>query len=963
MDNGSNSSLNVYPNIEAIAEFKVLTSNYGAQYGRNASGTIEVETKSGTNSFHGSAFEYLRNDMFNARPWESGADPTHPNPPYKKHDFGYTVGGPVFIPHLYNTEKKKTFFFFSEEWRREKNPHQYNVKVPSDAERAGDFSDLCPGDDCPHDASGNPFPGNIVPIDPNAQLLLAVLPQANGTNNGFPTYTNSTSLPTTWREELVRVDHNITDNYRLTFRYIHDSWKTIVPGPLWGASTSSFPNIQTNFVGPGTSFVARLTANITPTLLNEFVASYTGDHIFLNTVGPVDLPAGFTMGSLFPNGFEGKLPAFHFTGTSAYGGIADGSDQGNDVGIDTGYFPWKNANPTYTYRDNLTKIVGNHTMTIGAYLVFAQKNQENSLNQQGILTFDNGSANSSGNSFADLLIGNIASYSQAANQFFFYDRYKILEPYFQDDWRITKKFTLNLGLRWSFFGRYQEKFNKEFGLSQAHFSQANAPGIDPDTGQLVDPATGDPIVAGDPRIFNGFIQCGAGGAPTGCLKNKWMNPAPRIGFAWDPHGDGKMAIRGGYGIFFEHSNGNEANAEVLQQGASPLVLLATQNNVQGYTAVGGATGGPAPVFPLSPYSIPDQAQWPYVQQWNLDVQRELPGHFVTSVAYVGSKGTHLTLQRDLNQLHAVPASENPFAPGQPITQDDCDASSAAGTLFNGTPLTTTAFQNLNVACGNSADPFRPLLGYSTINRIETTANSIYNALQVSVRRTIGAFSLSLAYTYSHSIDDSSDRSDSGFVDSYNPGRTRASSNFDLRHNFVASYVYSLPFFLGNGFTHTVLGGWQVSGITTIQSGTPVTITNGTTFGDNAGVGNGLGAGSFPDLVGNPRNVTAAEKAAEAGVTGPLFYSPSAYALPTGLTFGDSGRNTLNLPRRVNFDFGTFKRFQIKERAAFEFRWEIFNVFNHTQFNAIDSTFGSDSFLHLTGAHAPRRMQFGLRFQF
>ncbi len=145
MDNGSNTTLNVYPNIEAIAEFKVLTSNYGAQYGRNASGTIEVETKSGTNNFHGSAFEYLRNDMFNARPWESGADPTHPNPPYKKHDFGYTVGGPIFIPHLYNTEKKKTFFFFSEEWRREKNPHQYNVKVPSDAERGGDFSDLCPG--------------------------------------------------------------------------------------------------------------------------------------------------------------------------------------------------------------------------------------------------------------------------------------------------------------------------------------------------------------------------------------------------------------------------------------------------------------------------------------------------------------------------------------------------------------------------------------------------------------------------------------------------------------------------------------------------------------------------------------------------------------------------------------------------------------------------------------------------
>jgi hypothetical protein len=962
MDNGSNSTLNVYPNIEAIAEFKVLTSNYGAQYGRNASGTIEVETKSGTNSFHGSAFEYLRNDMFNARPWESGADPTHPNPPYKKHDFGYTVGGPVLIPHLYNKDKKKTFFFFSQEWRREKNPHQYNVKVPSDAERTGNFSDLCPGPDCPHQADGTPFPGNMVPVDPNAALLIGVLPQANGTNNGFPTYANSTSLPTTWREELVRVDHNITDNYRLTFRYIHDSWKTIVPGPLWGASTSSFPNVQTGFAGPGTSFVARLTANVTPTLLNEFVASYTADHIILTAIGPVGLPTGFTMGSLFPNGFEGKLPAFHFTGNSAYGGIADGTDQGNDVGVDTGYFPWKNANPTYTYRDNLTKIAGNHTMTMGAYFVFAQKNQENSLNQQGILTFDAGSANSTGNSFADLLIGNIASYQQAASQLIFYDRYKIFEPYFQDDWRITKKFTLNLGLRWSFFGRYQERYNTEFGFSPSQFSQANALGINPNDGSLIDPTTGAQIAAGDPRIFNGYIRCGVAGAPTGCLKNKLINPAPRFGFAWDPRGDGKMAIRGGYGIFFEHENGNEANAEVLQQGASPLILLATQSNVQGYANVGSAAAGPSPQFPLSPFSIPDTAQWPYVQQWNLDFQKELPGHLVTSIAYVGSKGTHLTLQRDLNQLHPVPASENPFAPGQPITQADCNAA-PGGTLANGTALTTQAFDNLSVACGNSADPFRPFQGYATINRIETTANSIYNALQVSVRRTVGDLTVSAAYTYSHSIDDSSDRSDTTFVDSYDPGRTRASSNFDMRHNFSLSYVYNLPIFRGAGFAHDVLGGWQVSGITVIQSGTPITVTNGTAFGDNAGVGNGLGAGSFPDQVGNPRSVTAAAIAADAGVTGPLFYNPAAYALPTGLTFGDSGRNTLNLPRRVNFDTGLFKRFQIKERAAFEFRWEMFNVFNHTEFNAIDATFGSGSFLHATGAHAPRRMQFGLRFQF
>jgi hypothetical protein len=976
MDNGSNTTLNVYPNIEAIAEFKVLTSNYGAQYGRNASGTIEVETKSGTSSFHGSAFEYLRNDMFNARPWESGGNPDHPNPPYKKHDFGYTIGGPIFIPHIYNPAKRKTFFFFSEEWRREKNPHQYSLRVPSDAERGGNFSDLCPDPtgsmaSCPNqqDVSGK--------IDPNALVLLSILPHANSTSGGFPSYNQSVSLPTTWREELIRVDHNLTDNYRLTFRYIHDSWKTIVPGPLWGAGTSTFPNVQTDFAGPGTSFVARLTANISPSLLNEFVASYTGNHIILTAIGPVGLPpSGFTMGSLFANGFEGKIPAFVFQNTPAYGGVANGVFQsGNAVGVDTGYFPWKNANPTYTYRDNVTKISGNHTMTIGAYFVAAQKNQENSLNQQGILTFSSSSSVTSGNSFEDLLLGNIASYSQAQSQIVFYDRYKILEPYFQDDWRVTKKFTLNLGLRWSFLGRYQEKFNREYGFSHSAFSAANAPLIDPTTGQLLDPTTHETLVPGDPRIFNGYIQCGVKGAPIGCLKNKLINPAPRFGFAWDPQGDGKTAIRGGYGIFFEHENGNEANAEVLQQGASPIILLATQNNISGYANVGGASAGPSPVFPLSPFSIPDRATWPYVQQWSLDVQHEMPGHVIASVAYVGSKGTHLTRQLDSNQLHRF-TGQNPFAPGQPITADDCIALTGGtlsngtvapgGTLANGTPVPPAAVPNLSVACGSSANSFRPFSGYGTITRIETSANSSYHALQVSARRTVGALNLSLAYTYSHAIDNSSDRSDLTFVDSYN--QTRASSNFDMRHNFVASYVYSLPFFSGAGFTHSVLGGWQVSGITTIQSGTPETVNNGTAFPDNAGSGNSIllnnrGSASYADLVGDPGHITAADIAASAGVTGPLLYSPSAFAIPTGLTFGNSGRNRLNLPRRVNFDVGTFKRFQIKERAAFEFRWEVFNVFNHTEFNALDTTFGSPTFLHLTGAHAPRRMQFGLRFQF
>jgi hypothetical protein len=253
-------------------------------------------------------------------------------------------------------------------------------------------------------------------------------------------------------------------------------------------------------------------------------------------------------------------------------------------------------------------------------------------------------------------------------------------------------------------------------------------------------------------------------------------------------------------------------------------------------------------------------------------------------------------------------------------------------------------------------------GYNNINTLRDEANSSYHSLQVAAQRTVGDLTLSLAYAYSHSIDDSSDRGDTAFVNAYNFAANRASSNFDLRHNLSISYVYGLPFFKGSGLAHNVLGGWEVSGITVAQSGTPFSVTNGlSNFGDNAGVGNGVGTGSRPDLVGNPHSgFTANQDPADRG---PLFYNPAAYAAPTGLTFGSVGRNTLTLPRRVNFDFGVFKRFLINEKTGFEFRWETFNLFNHTQYNAINSAFGPSNFLHLSGTHDPRRMQFGLRFYF
>ncbi|HTS08677.1 MAG TPA: carboxypeptidase regulatory-like domain-containing protein [Candidatus Eisenbacteria bacterium] len=983
MDNGSNGTLNVYPSVDAIAEFKVLTSNYGAQYGRNGSGTVEVDTKSGTRTFHGDAYEFVRNDIFNANNYFNSValGGNGQVPPYKKNDFGYTIGGPVYIPGVYNKDKQKTFFFWSQEWRRERVPANFNQVVPYSAERTGNFSDLCPDPtgsfaDCPKNpATGAYFSGNQVTVAPAATAILPLIPIGTVDAPGASAYNTNITLPTSWREELVRVDHNINEHNRVTFRYIHDSWNTVEPGPIW--DSASFPTAQTAFNGPGVAVVARLTSNISPTLLNEFVASYTTDHISFKSVGVYQRPSSLDsqMGFLYNNGFGGKLPAFSLAG-GRYDGIAMDP---NGIWPEGPY----NSNPTYTYRDNVTKIIGRHNLTMGAYFVAAQKNELSSVQVNGSLAFDTSSPLSTGNPFADMLMGNIASFSQGSNQLKFYNRYKIFEPYLQDDWRVNDRLTINLGLRVSMYGTYRDRYQHAYNWDPTVYAAgiANAPKVDGDgsvtgsAGALL-PGVGNPLLGlvqcggkGGTYTIGGFTDTVGGNPNAGCLNGHLFNPAPRIGFAWDPKGNGKMAIRGGYGIFFEHANGNEANTEGMEGQTSPLLQSQAQNNIPGYLNIGNASLGFAPTFPSSFYSIPKSVVWPYMQQYHLDVQREMPGHTVLTVSYVGSKGTHLGRQNNLNQLYPTQTGDNPYNPGQQISDADCNSLANVGLpnvtgVVNGKTLTGQTAINLQTACGNDPNPYRPYLGMSNITRLENKSSSTYNALQISARKSVGALNLSAAYTYSHSIDDSSDRYDGSFVNSYDPSSNRASSNFDQRHMLNVGYVYDLPFFRKTGLAHAMLGGWQWSGIVAFSTGTPLNVTNGTTYGDNAGVGNGVGTGSYPDVISNPRqNVPARSQVTSSSYAG-YFYDPNAFVAPTGLTFGDVGRNFLRNPSRTNFDMGLFKHFQIKESMAFEFRAEAFNIFNHTQFGATGTGgLGGSGFLEISSAHLARILQFGAKFIF
>lgn len=360
--NGNSSTLIVYPSLDALSEVQVLTSNYGAMYGRSASGTVVAETKSGTNNLHGNAYEFLRNEFFNSKNY---FDQVPKAPLYRKNDFGVTLGGPVIIPKIYNG-KDKTYFFGSEEFRIERSPIPYNQGVPSAAEQLGNFSDVCPFvlppmnglpgssttfsrdkyPDCPGilqqaaGQNGKPavyftFPGNVVPIDPNAQALLNnnILPLPNSTtgcNSSIGScLTGDVSPSTYWREELFKIDHSLTPKNKLSLRYIHDQWNTIVLSPQWATVGNSFPNLQNRFVGPGLSVLTNLTSTISSSMLNQFVFSYTTDHITMENIDSNGTlwqrPPSLTMGYLFNNGFGGKMPGIDIQGSNLeYGGTVSG---------------------------------------------------------------------------------------------------------------------------------------------------------------------------------------------------------------------------------------------------------------------------------------------------------------------------------------------------------------------------------------------------------------------------------------------------------------------------------------------------------------------------------------------------------------------------------------------------------------------------------------------------------------
>ncbi len=972
VDQGSGSnSLMVFPSVDSIAEFRISTSNYSAEYAKSGGAQIEVVTKSGTKEFHGDLFEYVRNDAFDANDWflnQAG----QPRDPLKRNNYGFTLGGPVFIPNHYNKERNKTFFFVSEEWRTYRQGTIIRQPVPSVLQRQGNFGECDPTSSLYNSAvaagcavpinptTGTQFPNDIVPVNPTASALLnGLIPLPN---TGANLYVSSPSLPTNFREDMFKIDQNFGDKIRIFVRYTQDAYSQNFIPTLWSAA--NYGTVVSQWSSPAKSLVFHLTQTLRPNLLNEFIFSMSADVNLVNNVTGFDSPAnsifkptGFAVDTIFPeNQSQPFLPGISFGGGVPF--------QGNAESTGFQFYFW---DPQTAFKDNLIWSKGKHTLKMGFFLLDNHINTSTNigLNTQGFFNFGSSSSLTTGNALADMDLGRIASYSEygqvengqlVGGRGVGHWRQWDFEPYIQDDFRVNRRLTLNMGVRYywltSFFDATKPT-NDSIFVPADYTASAQA---QLDGGGNVIPGTGATYL----NYGNGLYECGVSPIPRGCSKAYRGTISPRFGFSWDPFGDGKTAVRGGYALNWDSSNPLFAGAGF--NGNAPTTATLNIFNVLGYNSI-----GPGPLGTASFSDVPVQGKWPQIDQYSLGIQRELPGQTLLGLSYVGTLGRNLQQTLNINQVpigattQVVPALIGTGTPG-------CN--------------NLTGLCNVQQVLINDAQPplfFAPYRGYNTIEMRSPSGNSNYNSLQLSLRHSTGyGLMYEVAYTYSHTLDNIVTN---GIEDS-DVRRWYGNSSLNQAQMLIINWTYQLPFYKNttNAFARQLLAGWQIGGINTFVSGPPLNFTCGIN-GLSTGIGGNVGCNALGPLVVNKAMLNDPNL----GPT-PGWFNPAIVGQPTlgqlaannqpGM-FGDMGKNTLVGPGRNNWDLALMKNFKLPwfsgESSTLQFRLETFNTFNHPQWQGVNTGCSGqtapgapctgDVMGEVNSAFSPRILQLGLKFIF
>jgi hypothetical protein len=878
-DNGGDGSVFVRVNVDAIAEFKVLTSSYNAEYGQNSGAIVNVALKSGTRDFHGSIYGFTRANFGNG---------------------GLNAGGPVYIPGKFTANRNKLFFFTSYDTLNWDSYAWIPNSVPLPDQRTGNFSALPRQLTDP--TSGSAFPGNIIPtsrIDRNMARLLANVPAGN-TPGKLYQYVSQFNTPTGVDQAIGKVDYHVSDKHRVAAHYM---WENYYQLEGQTALTLYDRNI------PGTSASAKWTWTPGPRTVNTSQFSVSGNIIDQHNFRPN--PEYATDVSRKGTGVDNPM---------VYGNtweIPDIAIQGYNI-PSVGARSWSNYERVFQWKDDFSRAVGAHILKFGALVMRSRKNQGNPAQLNGSFIFQTGHGLSSGDALADALLGNFYSYSEASAVSEGWFRFTQAEFYAQDDWKVSKPLSLNIGVRGQYMQPWYSALQNEVVFDPAYYDPKRAVSVT-SNGQIV-PNSGDPL--------NGLVLGGAGFPKAATARNPgWSDPAtlslfrglpkeiqatqfpvaPRFGVAYDLTGKQRTVLRGGYGLFFERIQGNAYFSSVNNP---PFIRRTTlySGNVENPTG-----GKAAPLLPLDIVSYAARAAIPTVQQYNLGVQHRLGRATLLDVSYVGSSAWRLYRGTRPNQL----------------------------------PLGTM----LRVSADTDPNSLRPYRGLGTISQFETNANSNYNSLQVQIRKEmLGGGMFSLAYTFSRSITGATDYNTVA-QDSYNLRNDRGLSGLNRNHIVTGSHVYPLPFWRkGSRWYQRLCGNWQLSGMVLMETGLPIDLV---AAGDPAGIA-GTGGSLRPEVVGDWR---------AGGKTVNAWFNTAAFATPAPGTFGNLGRNALIGPGVINWDGSFQKSFRIRERLAAILRMEYFNALNHVNYWGVDGNMASARFGQVTSTTDRRTVQAMMRLSF
>ncbi len=919
--------------VDSTQEMQILTANYSPEYGRSSGGQIRIISKTGTRDFHGAAYEYVRNTVFNANPWQRNANPatTGITAPIHYNQFGYNVGGPFYIPNHFNTDKTKVFWYWGEEWVRYIFTDSNSLTVPSLQMRTGDFSELLDPKNFYYGhavqlvdpKTGLPFPGNILPAPGTATTGSTATANGLGVLNAYPAPNLTTPIngnknwffsaqhPQYQRKDTAAVDINLSEKQHLRLRRVYFTFWEYQPLDGGTNETPKYfdrPN-QTNSIDH--------VWTISPTKVNEILVSYSQDnvHIPVDAAHFLDRTKGAVQGAgffglsypyIFPTGklLPNRIPTVNM---SAFSGLSGGP------------YPSHSAGPIYDVSESFTWIKGNHTLKFGGTFERSGENDNDEINvaacstctnnQNGQFAFSDNASNfvrpayavaSSGAAVANAALGLFDTYSEIGHRAYTIFRSHMWEGYAQDSWKVKRNLTLTYGLRYTVIVPYHALWGNMIVFDPTFYSSANAVTIDPKTGLI----TGTPTID---QLFNGMVIPGSGfpssakgrvpeadsGLYNGLFHNvpnhysdiQWGDLQPRGGIAYQV--DNKTVLRAGGGRYFTRLGVSDS---IFLGGNPPF----QPNSSVSFGSVDNPGGNGTTPRPLVVTTQSKAFKNPEAWDWNFTLERELPWKSQVSIAYVGRRGLHLQRESDINQP-------------------------------------TLAVVNDPVNAGINVNALRPFKGYGSIRETDNVASSRYNAFQVSWnRRFAGGLQFGAAYTLSKSMDSGSNQRDV-IPNTYNPDMMWGPSEFDARHIVVINYLYQIPLFRGqNGIAAKALGGWQISGITQFQTGLPCSVAAANDYagvGPDANYGCGVN-GQYWIVNGVPKII------GTFGPTGQWFATTNPdgspiFIKPTAGTFNDARvRNIIHQPGFQNWNMGLFKTFAFNEKRGLQFRAEAYNVWNH-----------------------------------